>query len=197
MAHLKYELAERREAEGLPPNKHQVIIVELDKRSTLKAYYQEVLKKFDDEFWGENVSARVLKTRVADWVVKLELELLIAEEVQHLDRKASNASVVIDRLKILLDRGVVPMVLVDDEESVVFFRKNNKLAARTGCALRLEPLDVDGRAADAQLFTAFCRELDQALVACGVIVKPAGLDSEAMLDALLAVSDGTWAGSPG
>lgn len=190
MARLKHEFAERRQAEGLPPNKYQVIIVELDKRSTLKAFYQEVLKKLDDEYWDENVSAKVLETRIADWVIRLEVELLVADEVQHLDRKASDASEVTDRFKILLDRGVVPLVLVGDEESVAFFRKNTKLAARLGRALRLEPLDVDGRAADAKLFAAFCRELDHALVACGAIDKPAGLDGEAMLDALLAVSGG-------
>ena len=88
MAQLKREMAAERAAAGLPPNPYQVVIVELDRRMTLKAFYQEVLRKLDDEFWDANVSAKVLENRIADFVRRLCVELLIADEVQHLRSKA-------------------------------------------------------------------------------------------------------------
>ncbi len=190
MAQLKAELAWERAAEGLPPNPYQVVIVELDRRLNLKGFYQEVLRKLDDEFWDADVSAKVLENRIADFVRKLGVELLIADEVQHLRRKANDANEVTDRLKVFLDRGIVPLVLVGDEDSIPFFRANGKLAARLGNPLELAPLDPNGRAADAKLFKKFCGALDDELMKHRIFASSSMLTSDEMLDALFVVSSG-------
>lgn len=190
MEQLKRELAAEREAAGLPPNPYQVVIVELDRRMTLKGFYQEVLKQLDDEFWNEKVSAKVLENRIADFVRRLGVELLIADEVQHLRSKAKEAGEVTDRLKVFLDRGVVPLVLVGDEDAIEFFRQNGKLAARLGRPLELTPLDPQRTKGDARLFKLFCGAVDDLLVTSGVFGMRSGLTDHAMLDSLLKVSSG-------
>lgn len=190
MAQLKAELAAERAAQGLPPNPYQVVIVELDRRLNLKGFYQEVLRKLDDEFWDADVSAKVLENRIADFVRRLGVELLIADEVQHLKRKANDANEVTDRLKVFLDRGIVPLVLVGDEDSIPFFRANGKLAARLGNPLQLAPLNPEGSGADAKLFKKFCAALDEGLVKHKIFASSSMLTSNKILDALLAVSSG-------
>ncbi|HZF93850.1 MAG TPA: ATP-binding protein [Allosphingosinicella sp.] len=190
MARLKAELSEEREAAGLPPNPYQVVIVELDRRLNLKGFYQEVLRKLDDEFWDADVSAKVLENRIADFVRRLGVELLIADEVQHLKRKANDANEVSDRFKVFLDRGIVPLVLVGDEDSVEFFRANGKLAARLGRPLELAPLAPRTSARDAKLFKAFCASLDDALKENGIFTYPSKFTAIDTLYALLDVSGG-------
>jgi len=190
MAQLKTELARERAVEGLPPNPYQVVIMELDRRLNLKGFYQEVLRKLDDDFWDDDVSAKVLENRIADFVRKLGVELLIADEVQHLRRKANDANEVTDRLKVFLDRGIVPLVLVGDEDSIEFFKANGKLAARLGDPLELAPLNPKGSGADAKLFKKFCAALDEALIKSGIFTTSSMLTEETTLDALLAVSSG-------
>lgn len=190
MERLRFEMAAEREKAGLEPNPHQVVIVELDRRMTLKGFYQEVLKKLDDEFWNESVNSKVLENRIADFVRRLGVELLVADEVQHLRRRATDAGEVTDRLKVFLDRGVVPLVLVGDEDSVPFFRANGKLAARLGRPLELAPLDPKRNRGDARLFKAFCAAVDDLLVTSGVFAVRSGLAENDTLDALLAVSGG-------
>ncbi|MGI4732289.1 MAG: TniB family NTP-binding protein [Janthinobacterium lividum] len=144
----------------------------------------------DDEFWDDDVNAKVLENRIADFVRKLGVELLIADEVQHLRRKANDANEVTDRLKVFLDRGIVPLVLVGDEDSIPFFRANGKLAARLGNPLELAPLNPNGRAADAKLFKKFCGALDDELMKHRIFASSSMLTSDEMLDALLVVSSG-------
>jgi hypothetical protein len=190
MARVKHELALDRENEGRPPNAHQVIIVELDRRSTVKQLFQEILKALGDEYWAQPVSAKLLEDRITDFVRRLDVELLIVDEVQHLRRKADDAGEVTDKLKVFLDRGVVPLVLVGDEDSVEFFRENRKLAARLGERLQLLPLDPEGSARDARLFKRFCAALDEALVANNIFGRSSELTTPATLDLLLRVSGG-------
>lgn len=188
MERLKTEMAIEREAAGLPVNPYQVVIVELDRRMTLKGFYQEVLRKLDDDFWDEKVNAKVLENRIADFVRRLGVEILVADEVQHLRRRANEAGEVTDRLKVFLDRGVVPLVLVGDEDSVPFFGANGKLAARLGRPLELAPLKRVR--SDAKLFKQFCVNIDTLLVSSGVFAVASGLDDSDVLDALLTVSSG-------
>lgn len=86
MEQLKREMAAEREAAGLPPNPYQVVIVELDRRMTLKAFYQEVLKELDDEFWNEKVG-----------VERLAAKLVSAAELAR--RARTSAEQVNDRLR--------------------------------------------------------------------------------------------------
>ena len=97
-----------------------------------------------------------------------------------------------DRLKVFLNRGIVPLVLVGDEMADGFFTSNPKLRARLPRALELKPLDVtnQSRKADIRMFKRFCTELDEATFALGFLEQKAGLDTDAMLSALAEVSRG-------
>lgn len=192
MAKLKAVLTEERIALGLEPNEHQVTIIELDSQTSLKGAWQEVLQALGDEYWDENVSAKVLERRIAKWVKDLGVDLLVIDEVQHLDRKTTDAKLVTDRLKVFLNRGIVPLVLVGDEMAEGFFTSNPKLRARLPRALELKPLDVtnEHKKADIRMFKRFCTELDEAVHALGFLDEKAGLDTNAMLSALAEVSRG-------
>ena len=192
MARLKAVLTEERAAKGLEPNEHQVIIIELDSQTTVKAAWQEVLQALNDEFWDDPVSAKVLERRIAKWVKDLDVELLVIDEVQHLDRKTTDAKLVTDRLKVFLNRGIVPLVLVGDEMADGFFASNPKLRARLPRALELKPLDVTNKdkKQDIRFFKRFCEKLDEAVHALGFLAHKADLGTDEMLSALAEVSRG-------
>lgn len=203
MWRLKHLLAQERADQGLPPNKYQVVIITINKRMTLKQFYQQILKELADAFVDERVIRRprgsndefenkslgALEQRVAEWVVRLEVDMIVADEAQRLDRESSDASDVTERIQVFLDRGVVPLVLVGNHKSREFFEKNGELAARLSRPMQLHPLDPETRA-DARLFKKFCQSFNEQLEASGIFSAPSALDTDEVLDALAAVSSG-------
>lgn len=206
---LKAELAAERAAAGLPPNEYQVIIITIEKHMTLKSFLQEILKQLgEDDLDPEGIepgrkrdrpvedrrSYKTLETRIAHWSKRLGVDLVVADEAQRLDRVASDASNVTERIQTFLDRGIVPLLLVGNGKSHAFFEKNGDLCARLSKPLVLRQLrpDVktDAGRADARLFKGFCRDLDDKLVATGAVKVSPRLTDHDTLDALLAVSSG-------
>lgn len=204
---LKAELAAERAEAGLPVNQFQVVIVTIDRQMTLKGFYQEILKELGDEYYAPNVerneskrprddrrSYKMLERRIAEWTIKLEVDLIVADEAQRLDRVTSDASDVTERIQTFLDRGVVPLLLIGNGKSHAFFQKNRDLSARLSTPLILKHLNphTDGPEGkeDAKLFKAFCQKLDNKLVATGAVRLSPALTQHACLDALFAVSDG-------
>lgn len=190
MARLKRALAEERAEAGLEPNDFQVVIIELDSQTSLKAVWQELLQALGDEYWDAPVSAKVLEKRISKWVKDLEVEVLVIDEVQHLDRKTTDAKLVTDRLKVFLNRGVVPLVLVGDEQADAFFASNPKLRARLPKGLSLTPLDVFSSKTDKKLFKQFCSSMDDAIFKLGFLQEKAGLSDDRILSALAEISKG-------
>lgn len=201
---LKLELAQERAAQGLPPNEFQIIIITIDGTMTLKGFYQEILKEMKDDHHApigekdpsarriateDRRSYKVLEQRISEWVLKLGVEIIIADEAQRLDR-AEGSSAVTDRIQTFLDRGVVPLVLIGNGRSHAFFEKNQDLSARLGSPIELKRLDPDSSAKDAKDFKSFCTNLDAGLVEAKIFGSLSGLDSDENLDALLAVSSG-------
>jgi hypothetical protein len=85
-------------------------------------------------------------------------------------------------------------VFVGDEDSLVFFERNGKFAARLGDPLQLRPMqplndDAQGRA-DALAFKLFCDRFDIALRKARAMGKLAGLKNDALLDGLILASNG-------
>lgn len=202
---LKFELAQERAAEGLPPNEFQIIIITIDKMMTLKNFYQEILKEMKDDHYvpvserdpslrrtsvEDRRSYKVLEQRISEWVLKLGVEIIVADEAQRLDQKTEGSSAVTDRIQTFLDRGVVPLVLIGNGKSHRFFEKNQDLSARLGSPIELKRLDPAHSAKDARDFKKFCKSFDEALVRTGIFPSLAELDSVANLDAFLAVSKG-------
>lgn len=202
---LKTVLAEERRAAGQEPNPHQVVIVTINRRMTLKQLYQAILALLADDFHAlerlgpsererearrrERQTSETLQRMLADWVVRLGVELLVVDEVQRLDRASEDALDLTEELQTFCDRGVVPLLLVGNEKSEPFLRGNRELAVRLGTPLELKPLDM-GDDDEARQFIAFCSDFDRQLRKTSCMPCDSGLGSPAIVDALYAVSSG-------
>lgn len=191
MRRLRKLLANQARDRGEKPNKYQVVIVTLKKRLTLKGLYRLILKRLGDPHYDqERVSPETLLERIEEHSVRLGLELLVVDEVQHLDNKTRDATDVLDQLKTFLDEALFPIVFVGDEDSLVFFERNGKLAARLGEPLDLRPLKPLSNVSDAVAFEQFCNRFDIALQKSGALAKRAGLKDTPMLNGLMEASGG-------
>ena len=183
--------AERRAEVGLPPNPYQIICVELDKTTSLAGFFRQVLRIMGDDHWSDSgTKVDELEDRVETWARKLGVEGLVGDEVQHLDRKTTNAAQVTDRFKTFLNRGILPLILVGDEDADVFFGKNAKFASRLGTPLQLKPLNVRGDIEDRKLFRDFIVRLDESMVEGKIMDRESGLGNAGMRAQLAAVSGG-------
>lgn len=189
--HLLRTAAMRRAEAGLPPNPHQIVRLELDKTTSVATFFRQALRLMGDEHWNDKrATIDELEERLSEFVRRLEVEALVGDEVQHLDRKTTNAAQVTDRFKTFLNRGVVPLILVGDEDADVFFGKNPKFAARLGTPLHLKPLDVRSSKPDQKLFLDFCQALDASMVAAKIVDQPGGLALKGVRSQLAAISGG-------
>lgn len=191
MRRLRKVLAQARQAGGMVPNEYQVVIVTLKKRLTLKGLYRLILKALGDPHYDqERVGMDTLLKRIEEMSVRLGMDLLVIDEVQHLDNETRDATEVLDQLKTFVDEALFPIVFVGDEDSQNFFERNGKLAARLGDPLELRPLQPLSNEDDALAFRKFCHNFDKALVGKKAIGKLAGLADPSLLDGLILASGG-------
>lgn len=189
--HLVRTAARRREEAGLPPNPHQIICVELDKTTSVGTSFRQVLRIMGDDHWDDpRAKLDELEERLVEFSRRLGVEASVGDEVQHLDRKTTDAAQVTDRFKTFLNRGILPLILVGDEKPEAFFKKNDKFASCLGRPLALKPLDVRNDDHDKELFLEFCRRLDQSMVDAGIMDELAGLNKAGMRTQLADVSGG-------
>lgn len=148
---------------------------------------------------------KIVEQRVEEWTAKLGVELVVVDEVQRLVTKpermladgdmddgtffTADAMDVTRKLQGFLDRGVVPLVFIGDETSVVFFKLNAQFAARLGDPLELKPLNM-GRIADRKRFYDFCAGYDRELRRRNAITVPTCLSEPNVLTALITASGG-------
>lgn len=195
MRRLRRVLAKARADAGLEPNNYQVVIVTLKKRLTLKNLYRAILKQLGDPHHDqEPVGIDTLLKRIEEHGVRLGLELLVIDEVQHLDNQTRDATEILDQLKTFVDEALFPIVFVGDEDSLGFFERNGKFAARLGEPLELRPMrplvDDEAGRADALAFRQFCDRFDKALAKAKAIGRPAGLAEPELLNGLILASGG-------
>ncbi|WP_394651986.1 TniB family NTP-binding protein [uncultured Sphingomonas sp.] len=195
MKRLRRVLAQIRREQGLEPNDYQVVIITLRKRLSLKQLYRLILKNLGDPHYEqERVGPDTLLKRIEEHSRLLGVELLVIDEVQHLDNASRDATEVLDQLKVFVDEALFPIVFVGDEDSVGFFERNQKFAARLGTPLELRPMeplrDDDLGQSDALAFRQFCDRFDRALRKSRAISKRAGLKNPHLLDGLILSSKG-------
>jgi hypothetical protein len=191
---LKALLIEEAIAKGEQPNEHQVLIVTIKKGMTIKGFLQAVLRQMGDEFCvshrgNDRRSLEELETRVARWAEQLKVELLIVEEVQRLETNRLDAKQITEQFQTMLDRGVVPLVLVGTRESEAMMRQNPELCARLGTPLDLLPISPDNEAS-AAMFQDFCEGFDKELVRLGIFKVRSDLDEPEICDPLALVCGG-------
>lgn len=165
-----------------------VIKIDLERHMTSKKLMVLILQAFGDPFpnYGNEL---MLKKRVIACFVRFRTELLIVDEVQHLNYRSGSKNDVTDTLKGLLDTGVVSIVFLGTEEAEKMFNRNLQLNGRLRPPCDLKPL-VAKKAKDQKLFAGFVSYLDKALVDTGVLPQLSGLNDPKILASLFEVSSG-------
>ena len=167
---------------------------------SLKDFYLAILEEMDDEYLNapdgkslkyDRRSAPVLQKQIGEWILKLDVELLILDEIQLLHTKGADPGTVTKRLQTMLEKGVAPLVLIGNADSKAFFESNKDLCARLANPLELNPLDVENDdGVDAGLFEDFCRNFDEMLVQTNIFPMHSGLGEGLKLDGLFDISSG-------
>lgn len=165
-----------------------IVYIALERATTAKKLMMSIL-----DFFGDNYSSsgneQTLKKRVKACFERFGVELLIIDEVQHLNTRRLDQGDVTDSLKRLLDDGVVPIVFLGTDEAEDLFQRNLQLNGRLLAPCDFKKL-VFERPSDRNLLGGYARLLDQALVDKGVMPKLSGLDDPWVLGCFHAVSDG-------
>lgn len=189
--HLKRTAAKRRAEAGLPPNPYQILCIELDKTTSVATWLRRILYEMDDDHWNDRHSKiEDLEDRILTLSRRLGVEGIVGDEVQHLDRKTTDARQVTDRLKTFLNRGILPLILVGDEDAEKFFEKNGKFATRLGTPLELKPLDPRNHDHHKKLFLSFCNRLDLSMAQKGIMDETCGLGKPGFRTPLVTISGG-------
>lgn len=165
-----------------------VVMVELERNSTSKKLIMSILHALGDPYahYGNELT---LKRRMLEYFVRFGVELLIVDEVQHLNHRNGLKSDITDTLKVLLDEGVVPIVFMGMPEAEAMFKRNLQLNGRLLPPCDLNPLDSK-RAADRDLFARFVSYLDQTIVDQGILPNLSDFEGAGLIGALFEVSDG-------
>lgn len=174
----------------LPPKStdRPVVHVSLSSATTVKRLFSSILRAFGDGF-AERGTEETLRQRALTYFGHANTELLIIDEVQHLNFRSGPKSDVTDSLKALLDAGVVPIVFMGTEEAEGMFTRNLQLNGRL-----LPPCDYDPLRStveeERQLFRGYWERLDQEIVRLGLMPEPTGLHHAEVVAALHTVTSG-------
>lgn len=175
-------------AAGGTPNRFQVIIVGLDKKTSLKSVLQDILIEMEDPDWDYGTEKQ-LRQRIRDFVRRLGTELIVIDECQHLHKEGSDVTDVTDALKRFLDLGIAPMVLIGNFDAEQVYKRNQQLRARLGLPVTLPALDMK-RIKDGVHFRNFVEGFDKALLDGDIVTTSPGLTDDDILEALKVVSGG-------
>jgi hypothetical protein len=165
-----------------------IVFVTLERTATSKRLMISILEYFGDSYSSRGTE-QSLKMRVKACFERFGTELLIIDEIQHLNYRNSERSDVTDSLKRLLDDGVVPIVFLGTDEANDLFTKNVQLGGRLISPCDFKPLDLR-QSADRALLAGYVTLLDQALVDKGIFQELSHLEDPFVLRCLDAVADG-------
>lgn len=162
----------------------KVVHVTLSSKATLKQLASDILCKLGDPYSHVGTSGSLMQ-RAYDWMRKAGTELLIIDEIQSLStnrtRRAdgsrgefARSTEVTDGLKIMLIRGLVPIVLVGVEEARHYLFGDPQLAARCIEEVNFQPLRFE-RSDEQKMFIEFCGQYGCLLEQAGLFEEPANL----------------------
>jgi hypothetical protein len=165
-----------------------VVLVPLERAATPKRLMVSILNYFGDPHssYGTEHS---LKTRAKACFERFRTDLLIIDEIQHLNYRNTERSDVTDSFKRLLDDGVLPIIFMGTEEARDLFTRNVQLGGRLMAPCDFKPLDLRSPA-DRALLAGYAMLLDQAMVQRGILQEASGLGDPWVLKCLHAVTNG-------
>lgn len=156
--YVRYVSKQAHREEGHRP----VLIVPLEVTGTPRSLFSSILTALGDDYscsgTEQTLKRRVLKAFEID-----RTELLIIDEVQHLNHRLTIGNDVTDTLKRFLDDGVLPIAFLGTDAASDMFRRNPELNGRLSAPCSLPPLDWDDEE-DRALFIGFASKLDEAMV---------------------------------
>jgi hypothetical protein len=173
-----------------PPSdvKVPVLYLPLSSATTSRRLMVQILQALDDRF-AEKGTEQALQARAVDYMRRLGVELLIIDEIQHLNFRTSAKNDVTDALKSFLDAGVAPIAFLGTDEALPMFERNLQLNGRL-----IAPFDMPKLAAargeDRSLFASFVAALCAQMAEKRIFSEPVNLVQPAVLGALLEVTDG-------
>lgn len=165
-----------------------VLFIRLDRATTTKRLMISILVELGDE-QSMNASEHTLKRRVVAYLERLGVELIIIDEVQHLNFRTSANNDVTDALKTFLDAGVVSIAFLGTDVAKPMFARNLQLNGRL-----LPPFDLDPLSAasteDGALLGNYVDCLNDGIVQLGILKERADFSDPKTLGALHEVSQG-------
>ena len=170
------------------PDRVPIVFIALERAATSKRLMMSILEYFGDSYSSRGTE-QSLKARVKACFERFHTELLIIDEIQHLNYRNSERSDVTDSLKRLLDDGVVPIVFLGTEDANDLFTRNVQLGGRLISPCDFKPLDLRA-SADRALMAGYVTLLDRAMVEKGILEGDSNLQDPAVLACLHAVTEG-------
>jgi hypothetical protein len=165
-----------------------IVLIALERATTAKKLMMSILDYFGDNY-SSSGNEQTLKKRVKACFERFGTELLMIDEVQHLNVRHNSQSDVTDSLKRLLDDGVVPIVFLGTDDALDLFTRNLQLSGRLIAPCDFRKLEYEN-AGDRGLLAGYALLLDQAMVDRGIMPELSGLNDQWVLGCLFEVSDG-------
>lgn len=171
-----------------PSDTKPVIYVQLEKFPTPRWLMTRILDVFGDRFGSRGTEA-ILRQRALACFERFGSELLILDEVQHLNYRSTAANDITDYLKVLLDSGAIPIVFMGTEEATGMFQRNVQLSSRLLPPCDFEPLNPRSPD-DHLLLLGFVSALTRAIHEDGLMAERSDFCDPKTLSCLQAVSQG-------
>ncbi len=170
------------------PDRVPVVLVPMERAATPKRLMVSILNYFGDPYASQGTE-HALKMRVKACFERFQTDLLIIDEIQHLNYRNFERSDVTDSLKRLLDDGVVPIIFLGTGEANGLFTRNVQLGGRLVAPCDFKPLDLRSPT-DRGLLAGYARLLDESMVQRGILQESSGLDDPWVLGCLHAITNG-------
>lgn len=165
-----------------------VLHARLGTSGTARDLYVSIMSELGDGF-STSGTEHTLRRRAIYAMEQAGVELLILDETQHSGQKSGFSKEVTAELKIMLDTGKVPIVLLGTEAAIPLIGGDRELAGRMFSPCRLAPLDMTDDD-DFDLWRGFLTGLDARMVAENIVAAPAGLSDRGLAEALGEACDG-------
>jgi hypothetical protein len=172
----------------MPAGTMPVLHARLGTSGTARDLYVSIMSGLGDGF-AMSGTEHTLRRRAMSLMEDCGVQLLILDEAHHSGRKTGFSNEITAELKIMLDTGLVPIVLLGTEDAVSIIGSDRELSGRLFSPCRLSPLNVNDDG-DWELWTGFLKALDARMVSDGIISAPTRLDEEDTALALGEVCDG-------
>jgi hypothetical protein len=170
-----------------PPGTKPVLHVSLGTSGSAKQLYTSIMAALGDGFATAGYES-TLRVRAMKMMQSRGTQLLILDEAHHAGRSGFRGDITAE-VKLMLDMGVVPIVLLGTEEAVPILASAKELSGRLMSPCRLGALDWSDED-DRELWIGLIKSLDARMVKEGIVARLTGLDDPVLAESMNEVSNG-------